>query len=202
MKLIVYGMTFWLLISSCIAGDILITEIMANPDGSDTDREWVEIYNKGNNPIDLTGWRFYENGIKHHLTKQQGSFTLDSNDFAIICEDKTKFLSDYPGYTGNLYSSSFSLKNTGEEIGIKDDNFNEIDLVFYEESDGQGYSLELIDPDLDNSQMGNWFSKNYKGTPGELPIEEPKVKNVPEFSTITAFLVLCIGTFFVWKKRK
>lgn len=35
---------------------IVINEALVNPDGSDADREWVELYNAGPGPVDLSGW--------------------------------------------------------------------------------------------------------------------------------------------------
>ncbi|MCX6778632.1 MAG: lamin tail domain-containing protein [Candidatus Magasanikbacteria bacterium] len=45
--------------------DLQITEIMYDPDGVDTKREWVEIKNTGTAPVDIVGgsssssWRFF-----------------------------------------------------------------------------------------------------------------------------------------------
>lgn len=36
---------------------VILSEVMYNPDGSDTSREWVELYNTGPGTIDLAGWR-------------------------------------------------------------------------------------------------------------------------------------------------
>ena len=48
------------------AGDIIITEIMANPKGPDGYQEYVEIYNPTSNPIEL-------NGVKVFISKDDGS---------------------------------------------------------------------------------------------------------------------------------
>lgn len=37
------------------AGNLIITEMMADPEGVDTGKEWFEIYNATDDPIDLTG---------------------------------------------------------------------------------------------------------------------------------------------------
>lgn len=36
-----------------LAGDLVVTEIMGNPDGTDTGDEWFEVYNATAAPIDL-----------------------------------------------------------------------------------------------------------------------------------------------------
>jgi thiamine phosphate synthase YjbQ (UPF0047 family) len=35
---------------------VTINEIMYDPDGSDTNREWVELYNDGGSSVDLSAW--------------------------------------------------------------------------------------------------------------------------------------------------
>ena len=45
-----------------LRADVIISEIMYNPQGSDQsgaiNREWVELYNTGDTPVNLNGWRF------------------------------------------------------------------------------------------------------------------------------------------------
>jgi len=86
---------------------VRINEIMYNPDGSDSGREWIELYNDAEYDINITGWKFYESNANHGLTYIQGSYELVSKGYGVICSDPTKFLIDYPGYTGTLYDSSF-----------------------------------------------------------------------------------------------
>jgi hypothetical protein len=38
------------------SGEIRITEVMADPHGSDAGQEWVEIHNPGTSDVDITGW--------------------------------------------------------------------------------------------------------------------------------------------------
>ena len=43
-------------LASSAHGALLVTEFMADPSGTDIDREWFEIYNSGTTAIDLTGY--------------------------------------------------------------------------------------------------------------------------------------------------
>lgn len=38
------------------AGDVVLNELIPNPAGSDTGAEWVELYNRGSSPVDVSGW--------------------------------------------------------------------------------------------------------------------------------------------------
>ena len=56
--------------------DVKINEIMYNPPGTDTDLEWIELYNNDTTAIDITGWKFYEADTNHRLTLVQGNMVI------------------------------------------------------------------------------------------------------------------------------
>lgn len=43
-------------VSAPLSAGIVISEVMFNPDGNENAREFVEVYNRGDVPADLTGW--------------------------------------------------------------------------------------------------------------------------------------------------
>jgi len=97
-----------------------ITEVMFNPDGTDSGREWVEITNVGAQ-VNLSQYRFFENNVHHQMVVWQGDELL-GNDSAIIADEADTFILEYPGYTGTVLDSSWSsLSNAGELIGISKD---------------------------------------------------------------------------------
>jgi len=69
----------------------------------------------------------------------------------------------------------FKLSNDGEVIKLYDAENKFVDSVSYkdkkpwaENADGDGPSLELISPDLDNNTASNWHTKSGHGTPGKV----------------------------------
>lgn len=68
------------------AGDLVISEVMADPDGSDTGAEWLELFNALGTPVDLKGVQVYvskldKTGLKSHSIRAgtapaRGYFTL------------------------------------------------------------------------------------------------------------------------------
>src|SRR4051794_22700873 len=38
--------------------EVILSEIMYDPQNSDTNREWVELYNTGTSAVSLSGWQF------------------------------------------------------------------------------------------------------------------------------------------------
>lgn len=123
---------------------VSITEIMYDPKDADTGREWVEVLNVGSD-VDILAWKFSEGGTNHSLAVTQGSSVLKNGDYAIIADNTQKFFVDFPEYSGILFDSSFSLKNTSEQILLKDKSLNVIDSVTYDSSwggAGDGNSLQ------------------------------------------------------------
>lgn len=133
---------------------VFINEIMYDlKDGSDTGREWVEIFNNGSESIDLTGWKFFEANTNHALTPVQGGSVIQPNGFVVIVDNSEKFLTDWPGFSGIIFDSSFSLSNTGEQIILRNSELADIDSVSYNSengANGDGNSLQKID--------GSWKS--------------------------------------------
>lgn len=145
---------------SLVSASVVINEVMYDFPGFDGNHEWIEIYNTGNEEINLSGWKFYEDNTKHSLNLIAGSLMLNSSSFAIIAEDSATFLADYPYFNGTLFDSSFSLSNSpGEEIAL----LNGTDIIgsmTYNVSigaNGSGNTLQLVN--------GSWCAN--LPTPGE-----------------------------------
>lgn len=105
---------------SFYAHALIISEIMYDPQGSDTSREWVEVYNDTQSDINLSTWKFFESGTNHSLAPSQGGATVPVNGYAVIADNPAKFLLDYPTFSGILFDSSFLLANTGEHLAVKE----------------------------------------------------------------------------------
>lgn len=120
------------------ANSLQFTEIMYNPQGSDTGREWIELSNS--ECENLERYKLLENNINHNIML----YSEGACDYAIICDDCSRFLDDY-NVSSALYESSFTLSNTGELIAITY-NGTIIDYVNYTDMDSiEGMSIKLYD---------------------------------------------------------
>lgn len=117
---------------------IMINEVMYDVSGSDTGREWVEIYNSGGNLIDISSFKFLESSgaSNHSLTLIQGTASIPSGGLAVIVSDSAKFLIDWPSFSGNLFKASFSMNNTGSTLLLKDGDLNVQNEVNYSSEQG------------------------------------------------------------------
>ena len=102
----------------CASAQVVISEIMYDLEGSDANREWIEIYNSGSSVVNITEWRLFE-GDSNHVLTAVGSETLAAGGYAVIADDPEKFREDWPSFSGRLFDSSFSLSNTGETLILR-----------------------------------------------------------------------------------
>ncbi|MDB5253936.1 MAG: Lamin globular tail-like protein [Parcubacteria group bacterium] len=126
---------------------------MYDVSGTDTGREWVEIFNTGSSTLIITGsgngsWRFVDNAGAHTLTLSSGNTSISAGGYFIITSDPALFLSDNPGFLGTIFKSSFTLSNIGATVSLKDGSGNTLDTYSYASSQGaggDGNSLQRIE---------------------------------------------------------
>ncbi|MGI9455914.1 MAG: lamin tail domain-containing protein, partial [Aeoliella sp.] len=148
--------------------EIVINEIMyhhqpSNSEGGgyvDDDEQWIELYNRGAQSIDLTGWGFGD-GVTFDFAP---GTLIAPNDYVVVADNPVVLAAEFPANANKIVGDfSGGLSNRGERITLLDDSGNPADQVRYyddgywhPEADGDGSSLELRDPDADNSVALAW----------------------------------------------
>lgn len=115
---------------------LIINEIMSNPVGDDGGREWIEIYNNSSSTVDITNLSIsIKGGPTVSVIPLSGGTVIPANGYGIIgstVSGVTKFLTDYPAYSGPLLRSSISLVNTGTtSIEIKMNGVSQDSITSY-----------------------------------------------------------------------
>lgn len=107
-----------LFLPSITSAQVIISEIMYDlAEGSDSGREWIEVYNPSATPINLTELILFESNRKHTI---KGEIPILAPFAYVVISDKPeKFRADYPSYAGLLFDSAFSLNNEGEVIEMR-----------------------------------------------------------------------------------
>ena len=157
--------------------DIVINELMYAPLSGDSNDEYVELYNRGTNTVDLAGWRL-EDAVSY---KFASGVTLPPGGYLVVGKSRNQLLTNYAqlNSTNTVGDYSGSLKDSGAHLALTmpDDiastnafgvvSTNKIHIVISEAtygsggrwgkySGGGGSSLELTDPHADLLQPASW----------------------------------------------
>ena len=110
--------------------DVVINEIMYNSATAETADEYVELYNKGATPINLSGWTLSK-GVDYTF----GNQTLNAGAYLVVAADLTRFGQKYPGVANVVGPWVGHLSNNADSIKLSNNLGQEIDRVDYA-SDG------------------------------------------------------------------
>lgn len=142
-------------------GDIIITEFMANPNGS---IKYIELYNKRSVPFNIDGYTLRDDDTDNLTIDNGGTLTVPAEDFIILAaQSTTNFTTEY------IYDSSiFKLNKTGDEIVLENSNGTQIARVNYTSSEAdQGKAVELTDIGKVNSE-GQAASSDYVNSNSDI----------------------------------
>lgn len=141
------------------SGNVLISEILYNAEGSDTGKEFIELYNSTPNDVDLKDWSLKSSS--NSLTKI-GSL---SEDFLII-KSGGFFLVGLNSYNGTPTADvkrSASLPNTATTISLFNASNNLIEEISYNNSVSEGQSFERVSWDSNQfAPQSNPSPKNFQ----------------------------------------
>ncbi len=154
-----------------------INEIMYHGLSSLDDDQYVELYNRGNSAVNLTGWKFVA-GINFSFPSNT---VIRPKSFLVVAANAARLLANYPqlNHTNLLGNFSGRLSGKGERLALAlPDEIvstnasgltvtNHVDIVVDEVTfgsggrwgqwaDGGGSSLELMDARADKRLAANW----------------------------------------------
>ncbi len=155
-------------------GDIIISEIMADPDPAVSlpAEEYIEILNRSGSEINLKSWKLATDAQSYSFPPM----IIDPQEYIIVCPVRDTSLFNHYGRTAGMHSFP-SLTDRGRVIALLDSSGNLIHGLEYSskwyhdllKSEG-GWSLEIIDKDYPFYQDDNWTSSVSRsgGTPGKI----------------------------------
>ena len=135
--------------------------------------DWVELHNPTNESIAIGLWEFKDGNDTHVFIIPENQ-VLESGAYLVLCKDSLAFNDNFPNVSNFIGEFDFGLNGGGELVRLFDTEGLLVDEVNYDDSspwplepDGNGPTLELIHPSLDNDLGVNWAtSDNNGGTPG------------------------------------
>ena len=153
-------------------GDVLITEVMANPVGLTAfpETEYVEIYNVSGNDISLSGWSF----VYDEKDTDLPDIILPGGAYAVLYRSGREISVASGGLSLGIDKFPSALANTGKTIGLKNSKSEVIDELNYPNATA-GRSYE-------RSADGTWHlcTDEKGGTPGAANSQPPDSGTDPD----------------------
>jgi hypothetical protein len=156
---------------------LVINEIFYHPLSENEADEFVELFNRGTNAVNLGEWRFID-GIEFTFPPNT---LLKAGAYLVVAKNRTNLLAHYPNLNADAVVGDFdgSLSDKGERLALARPEWaiqsdlpgpvtsNRIYVVMEEVTyrdggrwgrwaDGGGSSLERIDPRTDGSLPSHW----------------------------------------------
>ncbi len=194
MKQKFFTIVFMLMLSVSVFSqsvDIVISEISYNTPGEDL--EYIEIYNRGTAPADMTGYVVTE-GFDYTFPE----VTIGVGEYFLLVQDSVRFDSIF-GIAARQWTGG-GLKNSGEDIEIRTpDSLDVVAYVNYDDSapwptecDGDGPSLVICDVNGDMNDPANWGAAQEEtgeyiaeiqllGSPGAASVCSTEEPTYPEY---------------------
>ena len=138
-------------------GDLLISEIMANPAAvSDTRGEWFELYNPTDEPVNLRGITLGDDGGDGH--RIESDLLIMPRHFLVLARNGDMALNG--GFEADYVYRDFTLGNSDDEIVLRDGALEWLRLDYGLGFAAAGHSSELAGLPMTLS--------NYALTPSEF----------------------------------
>lgn len=138
--------------------EVVINEIMAAPPSDELDGEFIELYNRGTNEVDLSGWRFSD-GPSFAIPP---GTTIPAGGYLVCAANAARMRAVY-GNIPVVGDFQGRLADRGELVRLEDEFGHLVDEVDFrfggnwpDLAHGSGSSLELVNPWMDNSRPSAW----------------------------------------------
>jgi hypothetical protein len=159
---------------------VVITEVVCNPEGSDTGKEFIEIFNGNLSPVNIAGFSLIDgsSGSKKLMFKE--NTVIPPSGFFVIAADPVLFKEAF-GITPDYSGFTFTLNNTGEHVALLGSDGAVVDEVYIDggtkdnpvplewgavnlPASKEGMSVIRTEPLVDTNTFNDWTSA--KPSPG------------------------------------
>nr|MBC8374604.1 lamin tail domain-containing protein [FCB group bacterium] len=171
------------------ANDIRISEVMSNPQGSEYENEFIEIFNATDHVMQINGWVLSDGNGVDTISHLSGPIWIQPSHYALIMDPGYNFLTGpYPDITNDslpVYTistdasfGSGGLSNGGESVIIRSPDSSSSSEMSWTTSTENGYSWERVSVSSADS-LSSWLqSIDINGTPGYRNSVTPPLINL------------------------
>lgn len=149
------------------SNDVVISEILPNPEGSDNEAEFIELYNAGEREVNLTGWKLGDDSKKKYEIVNMSEFKTNGAKAIVKAGE---YLTVYRKESG------IALNNSKDSVKLYQPLKDEpLQIVEYEEVI-EGWSFNIFDLRLPINDLVK--DDNYAWSEVVTPGEENVIKKV------------------------
>jgi hypothetical protein len=140
-----------------LSTSILLSEVMPNPEGTDNDYEWIEIYNEGTEDVNLGNWSLDDEEAGSDPYQFPSDTIIEAQDFLVIYRPE----------------SGLALNNDTDQVRLFDFQDTLIDSVTYETApEGEAYARIILEGPpssllswlIPTAQASTWEEANWEWT--------------------------------------
>ena len=144
-----------------------VSDVIPGDPFRENEEEWIELHNRGDETIDLSSWKL-DGGLSFEFPEAS---SLAAGEYLLVVSDRDSFIASRPELS-ELVAGEFdgSLNNKSDTIRLLDELGNPSDEVTYYDdgrwpsaADAGGSSLELRNPNTDNSVPESWAASDESG---------------------------------------
>jgi hypothetical protein len=131
-----------------------INEVMYDAPGGDTDAEWVEVYNPGSGPVDMSDIYIadYDTSWHYHSITPYSQASIPAGGYGIVIRTSSTsipsiFTTKWPNINVPMFRASFDLGNDTGHIALSSDKksvYSELSYTSTMGATGDGNSLQSI----------------------------------------------------------
>ena len=181
-------------ITAPVLPEILFTEVFYDTPGTDSDEEWVELYNTTSQNIDLGGYSITDNNGTGAVYTFPANTVIEANSYFTFAADQPGFNAIYNA-DAYFYGGLPALNNGGDALLLTDASGNLVDEVAWESGASAGVpanwgtaptantgeSIARSSFTSDNNDSSDWIVISDNGDPAALPladVTEPTISAV------------------------
>ena len=170
--------------------NIVINEINYKSSDDFNSNDWIELYNPNSYAVDISNWIFSDDNDANVYEFPENTI-IQQESYLVVVKDIDDFsasFSEIPDYVGEfdfgLSSSSDAIRLFNSEMVIQDEVYYTSSFPWPNLGNGDGYTLELISPSLDNSLPENWTNFNEHGSPNEVNSPTASVNTIDQIKSV------------------
>jgi hypothetical protein len=170
--------------------NIVINEINYKSSDDFNTNDWIELYNPNSYAVDISNWIFSDDNDANTYEFPENTI-IQQESYLVIVKDIDDFSDSYAEISNYVGEFDFGLSSSSDAVRLYNSEMVIQDEVYYTSSfpwpnlgNGDGYTLELISPSLDNSLPENWTNFNELGSPNEVNSPTANINSIEQTSSV------------------